>query len=247
MTHTDAQTLIHAENVLTREKASDKTGWAGESRGAEPCALWGSSWLEGFGLCSQATCRKWGSPLWSWQVRYSKCRSKVNSQNHAFDNTLWSSVGNIQVASWPGNKEKHIQEAQLPLSCSKGTAPFDFRLAGRKMRGADNDCLWSKDCEEENKTEEVTQCVVFLLEPHQYAVDVRDRIRDQRTWEQETGVYPHRQKDGMRGSVCLSFILSKHCLPHSRLILISNFHLVFFKPDGSVNYLNTWSSISCWA
>lgn len=118
---------------------------------------------------------------------------------------------------------------------------------GERMREADNDCLWSKDCEEENKTEEVTQCVVFLLEPHQYAVDVRDRIRDWRTWEQETVVYPHRQKDGMRGNVCLSFILSKHCLPRSRLILISNFHLVFFKPDGSVNYLNTWSSISCWA
>jgi hypothetical protein len=41
-------------------------------------------------------------------------------------------VGNIKFASWPSNKENFIQEAQLPLSCRKWAAPFDFGLAYRK-------------------------------------------------------------------------------------------------------------------
>lgn len=86
---------------------------------------------------------------------------------------------------------------------------------------------------------EIIQFIMLLLEPHQYTGNVKDRIQYQRILQQETGVYPHRQKDGAHVNVCLSFILSKHFLPRNRLILISHFHLVFFKPDGSVNYLNT--------
>lgn len=80
---------------------------------------------------------------------------------------------------------------------------------------------------------------MLLLETHPYTVNIKDKTQDQRIVQQEAGVYPHRQKDETHVNVCLSFILSKHFLPRNRLILISNFHLVFFKPDGSVNYLNT--------
>lgn len=122
MTHTDTQTLIHTKKIpgtgecvwqVQLQKRAGK--WSLELHRT----LLG---LGGFRLCLQATCCKWGSPPQSWQVRYSKCLSKVSSQNQAFDNILWLSVGNIQFASWPSNKAKHIQEVQLPLSDSKGTA-----------------------------------------------------------------------------------------------------------------------------
>lgn len=179
MTHTDIQTLIHTRKVHTWENASDKHDVLerAEEREQGPHAPWGSSWLEGLGLCSQATCRKWGSPLRSWQVRYSKCPSQVNSQNQAFDNTLWRSVGNVKFASWPSNKKKHPGRSASSLS-QQEDGPF--LISGwhtERMRKGDNDSLWSKDCEEENKTVEVTQCTRLLLEPHQYTVNVTERIR----------------------------------------------------------------------
>lgn len=118
--------------------------WAEESWRVEPWAPQDSSWLEGFGLCSQAPCCKWGSPLRCWQVRYSKCLSKVNSQNQAFDNTLWHAVGNKKCASWPSNKEKHIQEAQLSHSYSKGRG-WPLLISGWQQKGRERETIITCD------------------------------------------------------------------------------------------------------
>lgn len=60
-----------------------------------------------------------------------------------------------------------------------------------------------------NKTEEVTQCVVFLLEPHQFAVDVRDRIRERRKGDRSLPTQTERW-DVWK---CLSFIYFEQTLP----------------------------------